>query len=205
MTNEDSKTIINNHIIDIDFFQKFSNKTTKLINNENRDFSIDGRHRWYEYEFIEPVYITNIKIESEGYSSFDDFEIEIHHVDGTKHQQKVRVSENIVSLKLGKLVNAFRFRPDSKILSKTSIVRVVATGLGPVDKRDSQFSVVLIQECFSGGILGARRSDKRGMGHHRTAFAVRARTLGTTGPGQPSFSQRHAACFAGRLPVARHA
>ena len=37
--------------------------------------------------------------------------------------------------------------------------------LGPVDKRDSQISVSMIQDCLSrGGRIGARRSEQCGMG-----------------------------------------
>ena len=77
--------------------------------------------------------------------------------------------------------------------------------LGCVDKRDSQISGVLIQECFSGGILGTWRSDGRRMGGYWGVSAARTRALGAAGPGQPALSQRHAACAAGRLPLARYA
>ena len=42
-------------------------------------------------------------------------------------------------------------------------------GLGPVDKRDSQISVSMIQDCLSrGGRIGARRSEQCGMGDNFT-------------------------------------
>jgi hypothetical protein len=41
--------------------------------------------------------------------------------------------------------------------------------LGPVDKRDSQISVSMIQDCLSrGGRIGARRSEQCGMGDNFT-------------------------------------
>jgi hypothetical protein len=73
--------------------------------------------------------MTQIRIECDGYGRFDDFEIEIEHIDGTKHQQKIGVLENSVVLSLGKLASEFRFRPDSKPFTRTSIISVVVTGL----------------------------------------------------------------------------
>ena len=45
--------------------------------------------------------------------------------------------------------------------------------LGPVDKRDSQITFSMIQDCLSrGGRIGARRSEQCRMGNNFTAVAA---------------------------------
>lgn len=113
--------------IPFEFFSKPGNKTTKLINSKH-GFSIEGTSRWYEFEFSEPVYLTNIIINSSGYSSWNKFDVEVFHTDETIHKEKIPVKENQVSLSLGKLCRKFRFKPDTKWLSETTISQVVASG-----------------------------------------------------------------------------
>ncbi len=115
------------HPIEFELFSKQSNKTTKLVNSKD-GYSIDGAHRWYEFGFKEPVFITKIEILSEGYDSWNKFEVEIEHTDGTSHQERVPVENGSVVLSLGKLARELRFRPDSKWALKTSITRVVVHG-----------------------------------------------------------------------------
>ena len=50
---------------------------------------------------------------------------------------------------------------------------LIAPNLGRVDKRDSQISVSMIQDCLSrGGRIGARRSEHCGMGDNFTVVAA---------------------------------
>lgn len=117
------------HPIKVEFFSDRSKKTTNLINNDDPRNHLKGRNLWYSYSFSEPVYITGILIECEGYSSWNKFEILIDHIDGTKHDERVDVSGNGVSLRLGKLASAFSFRPEQKLLANPIIRKVVVTGL----------------------------------------------------------------------------
>jgi hypothetical protein len=115
------------HPIEIEFFSKRLNKTTKLINSVD-GFEIEGVHRWYDFEFSEAVYLTELRIDASGYEKRHNFEIEISHIDGTKHHQWMPVENNVVTLKLGKLASGFKFRPEQRWLTQTNILRVVTTG-----------------------------------------------------------------------------
>ena len=128
MAESDEVNFIPPHPIEIEFFSKQSNKTTKLVGSEE-NFSVEGAHRWYDFDFIQPVYLSRIEIFSEGYEKWYAFEVEVFHVDQTKHQERISVENNVVSLSLGKLATGFRFRPDTRWSTKTEILRVVATGL----------------------------------------------------------------------------
>ncbi|MXQ08682.1 hypothetical protein GQ651_12570 [Alphaproteobacteria bacterium GH1-50] len=115
--------------LDIEFFSKESSKTTQLVNNADVSAQIDGKHTWFKYIFNEPVFLTKIEVFSEGYNSWDKFEIIVTHVDGTFHEESVDVKTGVVSLQLGKLVSGFQFRPGRKWSSSPKITKVIATGL----------------------------------------------------------------------------
>lgn len=113
--------------IPFNLYKKQGNKTTQLVNCK-QGFAIDGNNRWYEFEFLEPIYITGIEIRSSGYEQWDRFSIEVQHTDETTHQERIAVNGGVVSLALGKLSRKFRFKPDSKFLSETKINLVKAFG-----------------------------------------------------------------------------
>lgn len=123
------KAAIHPHPISIEFFSKAHNKTTKLINNSVPDFSIEGQHRWYDYSFKQPAYLTEIRISSKGYANYDKFDLRVDHVDGTHHSERIAVSGDTITLALGKLCKSFSFRPERKWVTNTEILTVVATGL----------------------------------------------------------------------------
>lgn len=127
MTPEDEALAPIPHPIEIEFFSKVSNKTTKLINS-SKGFKVGGANRWYEFDFIQPVYLTEIRVDTSGYSSWHKFEFEISHIDGSTHRESLAVENNVILLSLGKLSSGFRFRPDQAYLTKTDILRVVAVG-----------------------------------------------------------------------------
>ncbi len=128
------------HPIEIEFFSKQSNKTTKLINSDD-GFKVEGAHRWYEYKFIKPVYLSSLKIYSSGYDSWDKFEVEVFHSDQTTHHESITVENNVVSLDLGKLALGFRFRPDARWIAKTEILKVEANGLSLDEFHDYEWSI----------------------------------------------------------------
>ena len=144
MTTESEPVAVNSHPIEIDFFSKQSNKTTKLINSPD-GFQIDGTNRWFDFELTEPVYLTEIRIETSGYDGWSKFEIEVQHIDGTEHKEFVSVEDGVVSLGFGKLASAFRFRPPAKWVIKTDILRVVATGYSLEEFHDYEWSLKNIQ------------------------------------------------------------
>jgi len=114
------------HLISTEFYSRKGNKDELLINGSGEPF--DAKSRWFSYTFACPVFLTAIEIACDGYSSYDKFDIEVNHVDGTTHEEKISVNSGIVVLRLGKLANGFRFRPDKKWLSDPKIVRVASRG-----------------------------------------------------------------------------
>jgi archaellum component FlaC len=133
------------HPIEIEFFSKRSNKTTKLINSAD-GFEIEGVHRWYDFEFSEAVYLTELRIDASGYDTRNKFEFEISHIDGTKHNELIPVENNVVTLQLGKLASGFKFRPEQRWFSQTEILRVVATGFSLSEFHEYEYALKTVRD-----------------------------------------------------------
>ena len=129
MAEELQETPPRSHPISVELFSRTSSKTTRLINNIKDENKLDGRSRWYDFELKQPIYILDISVETSGYSSWNMIEFDVHHVDGTRHEQKVKISPDGTKVQIGKLANKFSFKPDAKWLSETQVSKVVVTGL----------------------------------------------------------------------------
>ncbi|MZQ91154.1 hypothetical protein GVY41_18950 [Frigidibacter albus] len=129
------------HVIGIEFYSKRGNKDELLINSDELRTPFDAKARWFSYSFARPVFLTRIEIASNGYASYDKFDIEVDHVDGTRHEERISVDNGFVRLHLGKLATAFRFRPDKKYLSDPKLIRVVASGYTENEFHDFEWIV----------------------------------------------------------------
>ncbi|MDP1667897.1 hypothetical protein [Phaeovulum sp.] len=117
------------HRIEAKFYNTRGAQFDRIINSVDPGDAIDGKNKWYKFSFVTPLYLTQIRITTEGYSSYNSFELVVDHIDGTHHEQKMQVDDDVVDLKLGKLCSAFRFRPESKFLSTPKLIQVTAAGL----------------------------------------------------------------------------
>ena len=140
-----AREIFDPHPIEIEFFSKQSNKTTKLVNSSD-GFRIDGANRWYDFSFAEPVFVTKLEIISEGYDSWYKFEVEVFHADETFHQERIPVNNNSVSLSMGKLATSFRFKPESRWARTTSILRVVVHGYSLKEFHELEWAIKEIRK-----------------------------------------------------------
>ena len=116
------------HLISVNFFTKRGNKDELIINADEVTSPIDSKSRWFSYSFVRPVFLTKIEILTDGFATYDRFEIVVDHVDGTQHEERVAVENELVVLRLGKLSTGFRFKPDSRYLSKPKLLQINVTG-----------------------------------------------------------------------------
>ena len=66
------------HEIPVELFSRRDKKTTNLIGGA----VLDGRKRWYEFKFVEPVYIQAIEVKAAGYENWNEVEFIVDHIDG---------------------------------------------------------------------------------------------------------------------------
>ncbi len=130
------------HPLDVSLFSKRGNKTTKLINSANDLAHVTGQHRWYEFNFEVPVFIQDILIKTSGYSNFNEIEVELFCLDGSRHRDLVRVTDGNSFAGVGRVAKGFRFRPPSKFLSETKIISVRVVGLTLEELRDFESEII---------------------------------------------------------------
>ncbi len=58
----------------IHLFSKLSNKSTKLINNTDPENYMKGRSQAYRYELKDPVFVSSIEVQTEGYLNYKQLE-----------------------------------------------------------------------------------------------------------------------------------
>lgn len=135
------------HLIAIEFYSRKGNKDEHLINGGGEPF--DAKSRWFSYSFARPVYLTSIEVTCDGYASYDKFDVEVDHVDGTKHEERIAVNSGTVKLSLGKLANGFRFRPDKKWLSDPKILKVASTGYTQAEFHEFEWAIREFQRSLA--------------------------------------------------------
>lgn len=135
------------HAIEIEFYSRKGNKDENLINGGGEPF--DAKSRWFSYSFARPVYLTSIEVTCDGYASYDKFDVEVDHVDGTRHEERISVNSGTVKLGLGKLVNGFRFRPDKKWFADTKILKVVSTGYTQAEFHEFERAIKEFQQSLA--------------------------------------------------------
>lgn len=135
------------HLITTEFYSRRGNKDELLINGNAEPF--DAKSRWFTYSFARPVFLTAIEITCDGYASYDKFDIEVDHADGTRHEEKISVNSGIVRLKLGKLSNGFKFRPEKKWLSDPKILKVTSTGYTEDEFHEFEWAIKDFQQNLS--------------------------------------------------------
>lgn len=122
-------------IIPVSLFSKKNNKTTALVNNSKQEFSFEAKQRWFEFEFSESVYVQSIQIVASGYEGWSGVSLDLFHVSGNIIEFRSNYSDGKFTLEVGRFVNGFRFRPDTRfsLLTNQLISSVVVTGYTPAE------------------------------------------------------------------------
>ena len=134
--------------IPIELFRNRGNKTTQLVDNVNTNFSVDGKSRWFDLNFEEPIYVQTIAIETDGYSERDQFTFIFHNLNEENSQERIGNNNGVFSGKINRFCTGFRFKPDSKytIFQSQSIKKIVVQGYLPEEFIELEKSISLIDE-----------------------------------------------------------
>lgn len=126
--------------ISVDFYSRRGNKDERLINADG-SAPFDAKARWFSYTFNQPVYLTEISVKVEGYGAGDKFDLEVEHVDGTYHEERIPVLESAVTLRLGKLCRAFKFKPERKWFTDPRIASVSVRGFTEAEFHQFEWAI----------------------------------------------------------------
>lgn len=106
------------------------NKSTRLVANSGDTSSMDGAHRWFDYEFSEPVFLCEVLISMEKYSSHHNFEFKWESYEGENwHKDIYRENETTYRLKVNQLIKSVSFKPPKTFFTNPKINSVSLKGL----------------------------------------------------------------------------
>jgi hypothetical protein len=116
--------------IPVSLFSRKNNKTSTLINNTKKENAVEGKHRWFEFEFTEYVYVQEIQINATGYDDWNAVSLALQQISGKEIDIKSNYNNGRFTLNVGRFISGFRFKPDMKfnILSNQLITSIVVTG-----------------------------------------------------------------------------
>lgn len=112
-----------------DLINRRSNKTTKLVANSGVETSMNGANRWFDYEFSEPVFLCEIIVSTENYTSYDSFDFKWEMAQGGEaYQEAARASETTYRASINQLVTSVSFKPPKKWFTDAKLNQVKLIG-----------------------------------------------------------------------------
>ncbi|MCT4555736.1 MAG: hypothetical protein N4A53_13700 [Pelagimonas sp.] len=106
-----------------------SKKTTKLLANSGSTIPMSGSNRWFDFEFTEPVFLNEIIVDEENYSTFNEFEFRWTLAQGGEvNQEFAKKGDGNYRAPINQLVRKVSFRPPKKWFTDTKITRVQLVG-----------------------------------------------------------------------------
>jgi hypothetical protein len=106
-----------------------SKKTTKLLANSGFTEPMNGSNRWYDFEFTEPVFLNEIVVDEENYSTYNEFEFRWTLAQGGEVTQELsKKNDGSFRAPINQLVRQVSFKPPKKWLTQTKITRVQLVG-----------------------------------------------------------------------------
>lgn len=106
-----------------------SKKTTKLLANSGSSEPMSGSNRWHEFEFTEPVFLNEIIVDEENYSTYNEFEFRWTLAQGGEFTQELaKRSDGNYRAPINQLVRQVSFKPPKKWMTQTEITRVQLVG-----------------------------------------------------------------------------
>lgn len=149
-------------------FEKAGNKTTKLLATSGEAKPVDSRHRWFEYEFKTPVFVSFIRVWSEKLAAYHTIEFKIVDADGKERKLSATPKEGQTTVQISEFAKSIAFRPPSVFFSRPKINRVHLWGFRKNDVRAFLDSVSNIQKIKSDAI--AEIQEERGALEERAAI-----------------------------------
>lgn len=109
---EDSK-LAEETLIPITLFSRRDRKTTGLINNVTDDGNMKGRSVDYLFEFKDPLFVSKIKIHTDGYNDYHDFKF-VAVLDGRGEIVRTcRPTDGFLEIDVEGFCTKFLFKPDA--------------------------------------------------------------------------------------------
>lgn len=114
----------------VELFNKLSRKSTQLVNNEDETNFMVGRNYAYWFELEEPVFVSEIDVHVNGYSSFSKLEFSWKtQRDSSEQSTKSKIDDDIYSASINDVITAFCLKPPKQWFSDPHLEAVVVYGV----------------------------------------------------------------------------
>lgn len=111
-----------------------NNQATYLVANSGKDLITKGRHQWYNYKFSEPVFLTDLLVDVEGYGKRGEFEFEVELEAGSVRTfSMVPQNGKRVAARINALIRSVRFRPPERTLARGKLSKVFLVGFASAE------------------------------------------------------------------------
>lgn len=128
------------------YMKRPQNKTTKLVSTSANSMRVEGRNRSFDYDFKEPIFLSHVVVDAEGYYPSDQFEFEVR-LEGKKTRQGYARSENgEIVIEVSEFCVGFSFTPPRTWLRSTFIDSVRVFGF---DKNDTERFIAFANDIDS--------------------------------------------------------
>ena len=114
--------------IPFDLVEHPGRKTTRLLATASLQNQLKGRHRWHDYEFKVPVFVSFIILHCKEYSEYSDFDFALDLFDGKKISLKASPKAGVVKLPVSMICKSISMRPPAVFFSDPTLIELKIFG-----------------------------------------------------------------------------
>ncbi|MHA7886142.1 hypothetical protein [Roseicyclus sp.] len=141
--------------IPFELYDKKSRKTTKLADLSNVS-PMKGRHDWFGFEFVEPVFVSTIVVDAAGYDYKDCVFKWKSASTGDVRQDDTRFDDETFRITINDFITEFSFKPDRKYIGNPQIASVSAIGFTLSDFHEERGKIGKIAELRAAAVRDAQ-------------------------------------------------
>lgn len=114
--------------IPFDLVEHPGRKTTRLLATASLQSQLKGRHRWHDYNFKVPVFVSFIVLNCKEYSEYSDFDFSVQLFDGEKISLKTSPKAGVVKLTVAMICKSISMRPPAVFFSDPTLIELKIFG-----------------------------------------------------------------------------
>lgn len=115
--------------IPFELLEKQGNRTTKLVESSGDVAPIDGKRRWHEFRFKSPFLVTQVIVQTTGYTEFSDFDFVWQTETGKERRTTAQPEGDTLTLSINDICTAVSFRPPTRFFARAQINSVRIEGI----------------------------------------------------------------------------
>ncbi len=116
--------------IDITFFNHRLRKSTQLVGNENEHNFIKARREWMDFDFIDLMFVTSVRVLASGYEDVHELEISYKNFLSNVGTEKTANYDGAgFTFQVNAFVGGFGLKPTERLFKDSKITSIVVEGV----------------------------------------------------------------------------